>query len=204
MDPALPGTHAEPELEDGAQRGEPDSRRQPQHPKTESPGQLSSESIGVPTGADQGLSHHTRVLRVVGDHTTPEKKAMPIGRTQEPPGPATRQTFVRQPDGVADGRAQDGADDGSFRDRHQKPGTSARGTRKVSQPSRIGSFRTLSPVSAKIAFVTAGTMGGVPGSPTPPGHHRSASAKLPPPESRSCEASGSRGNCSVLRGLSRC
>ena len=72
--PALLGTCAEPELQDGAQRGEPDSCRQPQHPKTKSPGQLSSERIGVPAGADQGLSHHTRVLRVVGDHTTPEKK----------------------------------------------------------------------------------------------------------------------------------
>ena len=94
---------------------------------------------------------------------------MPIGRTQEPAGPATRQTFVRQPDGVADGRAEYGADDVIFRDRHQEPCTSARGTGRVSQPSRIGSFRTLSPVSVKIAFVTAGTMGGVPGSPTPPG-----------------------------------
>ena len=97
----------------------------------------------------------------------PQKKAMPIGRTQEPLGPATRQTLVRQPDRVPDGRAEYAAEDVSFR--HQEPCTSAGDTGTVSQPSRIGSFRILSPVSAKSAFVTAGTIGGVPGSPTPPG-----------------------------------
>ena len=170
MDPALLGTHPEPELEDGAQRGEPDSRWQPQHPETKSQGQLSSERIGVPTGADEGLSHHAGVLRVVRDHATPEKKTMPIGRTQEPLGPAARQTLVRQPDRVPDGRAEYGAEDVSFH--HQEPctsGISAGGIGRVSQPVRIGSVRILSPVSAKIAFVTAGTIGGVPGSPTPPG-----------------------------------
>ncbi len=72
---------------------------------------------------------------------------MPIGRTQEPPGPATRQTFVRQPDGVPDGRAEYGADDLSFRHTRVLVG--------CSQPSRIGSFRILPPVSAKSEFVIA-------------------------------------------------
>jgi len=36
-------------------------------------------------------------------------------------------------------------------------------------PGSIGRLRMRLPVAAKIAFVTAGAIGGVPGSPTPPG-----------------------------------
>ena len=58
VDSAPLGADAEPELEDGAQRGEPDPCREPQDPETESPGQLSLEGVGVPTGADEGLGHY--------------------------------------------------------------------------------------------------------------------------------------------------
>ena len=118
MDTALLGTHAEPELEDGAQRGEPDSCRKPQQPKTKSPGQVSSERIGVPTGADQGLSHHAGVIGIVRHHATPEEAAMPVRRPEQPLGPTTRKTLVRQPDRVPDGRAEYGAEDGVWSHAH--------------------------------------------------------------------------------------
>ncbi len=69
--------------------------------------------------------------------------------------------------------------------------------------SRSGSSRSRLPVAAKTALATAGAIGGVPGSPTPPDLLACSGRCGPrPPASRSCAAPGSRGSCSARRGPS--
>ena len=54
---------------------------------------------------------------------------------------------------------------------HKRRGVSSEGdvTRRIQALIRIGSERIRVPVRLETAFATAGAMGGVPGSPTPPG-----------------------------------
>jgi hypothetical protein len=56
-----------------------------------------------------------------------------------------------------------------LRPRHTPPRFAGWRTRRHQTAGFNGSSRSRSPVSANSAFVTTGAIGGVPGSPTPPG-----------------------------------